>query len=508
MENEIKTEKVLLKKEKLALNIEQLIENDLSLPDYCGDIVKILSCTAQTNIFSGSITGDKAVVNGMILIRMIYVDSSSKTEVYEMIYPFNRSVDVKNADENDLVDVSCVSEQISCRAVNSRRADVRGSVTLKICVTGTDECDFLVSAPEDFCHTLKTSAKGSFLKCCFRKPFTLSAENDSDDKIKNAKIIRTSCIPIVNEVKTIKNKMMVRGNVAADITMLNSSGNFISDRVNIPVNQIIDAEGVDDESDCCVNLKVQSIDARIVPDTPSSPAHIEVSAVVCACIDVFSKKDITAVTEAYSPKCELICKTDKVRCISSVVRVNENHTVTAKHDFASGKAVAVSDVAVKKIRYTVHSENNAVVLKGNIHYGIIVVSDESEKLYFERISDFEYRKQTNEDVPDYEFNPVVSLNSMDFSLSPDGTAVINTEMRIDGFIYPSCEMTVISAVDKGEERKTDTDNCVITVYFASKGERLWDIAKEHNTSVKMLRELNSINEDVLEKDCMLVFDRE
>ena len=33
----------MVKKERLLRNFEQLIENDLSLPDYCGDIVKILN---------------------------------------------------------------------------------------------------------------------------------------------------------------------------------------------------------------------------------------------------------------------------------------------------------------------------------------------------------------------------------------------------------------------------------------------------------------------------------
>lgn len=508
MENEINTEKVLLKKEKLTLNIEQLIENDLSLPDYCGDIVKILSCSAQTNIFSCVITGDKAVIDGIVLTRMIYVDAASKTEMYEMTCPFNRSVDVKNASDNDTVDVSCVSEQISCRAVNPRRADIRGSVTLKISVSGTQECDFVTDTPKNYCHTLKTSANGSFLKCCASKSFTLSDVSESEEKFRNVKIVRTSPIPVVNEIKTIKNKMMIKGNVAVDITMLTSSGDFIADRVNIPVSQIVDIDGIDEETECCVNLRVQSIDARIAPDAPSAPPHVEVSVVVCAQTDVFKKADITAVTEAYSPKYKLICQTGKLKCLSSIIRVNENHTLTAKHDFASCKATSIADVAVKKIRYTVHSENNAIVLKGNIHFGIIVVSNDGERLHFERISDFEYKKQINEDITDCEFNPVVSLNCVDFTMDPDGTAIISTEIRIDGHMYLSYEMNVLTSIEKGEEIKKDGSDSVITVCFASKGERLWDIAKQHNTSAELIKTVNSISEDILEKDSMLVFEQE
>lgn len=508
MENEFKTEKIILKKEKYASNIEQLIENDLSLPDYCGDIVKILGCSAQTNIFSASITGDKAVIDGVVLTRVLYVDAAAKTEVYEISCPFNRSVDVKNACDGDTVDVYSVSEQISCRAINPRRADIRGSVTLKVCVSGTEENTVITDTPKNLCHTLKSSANGSFLKCCSAKSFALSAVSDPDEKLRNAKIVRVSSLPVVNEIKTIKNKMMIRGNVAADMTLLSSSGNFVSERVNIPVSQILDIEGIDEESQCCVNIKVQSVDVRISPDTPSAPPHAEVSVVVCAVADVFMKADITAIAEAYSPHCELICQTNKIRCISSVNRVNDNHTVAAKHDFSSCKATNVVDVAVKKIRHTIHPENKSVVLKGNILFGIIVMSEDGEKFYFERISDFEYKTQVSEEISDCEFKPVISLNSVDFSIAPDGTVTINTEIRIDGFLYVFREMNVISSIEKGEETKKDSPDCVITVYFASKGERLWDIARQHNTSSELIKTLNSINEDTLDKDCMLVLEQE
>ena len=69
-------------------------------------------------------------------------------------------------------------------------------------------------------------------------------------------------------------------------------------------------------------------------------------------------------------------------------------------------------------------------------------------------------------------------------------------------------MNVISSIETGEEIKRDCEDSVITVYFASKGERLWDIAREHNTSVGLIKSLNSVAEDKLEKDCMLIFEQE
>ena len=82
MSTEFKTQKVMVKKERLSRNFEQLVENDLSLPDYCGDIVKILSCNTDVNIYSSVISGDSAVVDGAVITRILYTDASAKTEIY------------------------------------------------------------------------------------------------------------------------------------------------------------------------------------------------------------------------------------------------------------------------------------------------------------------------------------------------------------------------------------------------------------------------------------------
>ena len=66
MLTEFKTEKLMVKKERLTRNFEQLIENDLSLPDYCGDIIKILNCSSKTNIFSALIPAVSAVGAAML----------------------------------------------------------------------------------------------------------------------------------------------------------------------------------------------------------------------------------------------------------------------------------------------------------------------------------------------------------------------------------------------------------------------------------------------------------
>ena len=57
---------------------EQPVDLELSLPDYCPDVERILKCRICPGISSGSITGDRLDVDGNVTIRLYYLDSKKQ----------------------------------------------------------------------------------------------------------------------------------------------------------------------------------------------------------------------------------------------------------------------------------------------------------------------------------------------------------------------------------------------------------------------------------------------
>ena len=53
--------------------VEQPVDLDFSLPDYCPDIQKILKCQICPQISSRNISGDKLYVEGTANISLIYL---------------------------------------------------------------------------------------------------------------------------------------------------------------------------------------------------------------------------------------------------------------------------------------------------------------------------------------------------------------------------------------------------------------------------------------------------
>ena len=57
---------------------EQLADVDLTLPDYCPDIEKILKCTLTPKIQSKSLSGGQLQVEGFCVVNVMYVESINK----------------------------------------------------------------------------------------------------------------------------------------------------------------------------------------------------------------------------------------------------------------------------------------------------------------------------------------------------------------------------------------------------------------------------------------------
>ena len=51
---------------------EQGIDCDITLPDYCPDIMRIIKCSVSNSITNSNLTGDRATAECVVKIKIIY----------------------------------------------------------------------------------------------------------------------------------------------------------------------------------------------------------------------------------------------------------------------------------------------------------------------------------------------------------------------------------------------------------------------------------------------------
>lgn len=83
---------------------EQLADVDLTLPDYCPDIEKILKCTLIPKIQTRTLSGGQLQIDGNCVVNVLYVDSIKKSiRCCEQSVNFSQSFSVKEAPDNPVI---------------------------------------------------------------------------------------------------------------------------------------------------------------------------------------------------------------------------------------------------------------------------------------------------------------------------------------------------------------------------------------------------------------------
>ena len=174
---------------------EQPVDLELSLPDYCPDVERILKCRICPGISSGSITGDRLDVDGNVTIRLYYLDSKKQAvRLCEHTSPFSCSFTLRNADPECISRIRLRTGYLNCRAVSPRKLDIHGAFTVMASVYKPGEKQYCTGIEGDDIQQQTHSELVSELKGCARQQFSLSEVLDIGKGEVPSNIIRIEII--------------------------------------------------------------------------------------------------------------------------------------------------------------------------------------------------------------------------------------------------------------------------------------------------------------------------
>ena len=194
------------------LAAEQSVEADISLPDYCPEIKRILKCTVTADILSVQSSDDKITAQGNAAVKVIYIGDNDKLSAYEQNCPVQKSIEFDRFRSGNSVTVRAVTDYVNCRAVSSRRIDIRGMLTFVFKSVRKREENILTGADGNGIQLLSSDYSYADLKTVTEKPFFLTEVIElPSEKPVIGRIINSSAYISVSEKKVINNKMLIKG---------------------------------------------------------------------------------------------------------------------------------------------------------------------------------------------------------------------------------------------------------------------------------------------------------
>lgn len=484
------------------------LDLDFSLPDYCPDIQRVLKCRVCPDITSRNISGDRLNIEGTAKIRVIYSDAeNNKIRCCENSIPFSCSIDIKSAPENAIAVTSSKIEYVNCRAVSQRKLDIHGALSICAKVYNKKNLGISCSVSGKDIQQKITNMKVNNLISMGQQQFSISEVLEiPENKTSPESILRSDVFILVKDYKNMANKTVVKGDIIIRMLYLDdlSSGHTETLEYSIPLSQIVDVPGVEESSICTIDAGILSHDEEISSANSGNSNLISSEIKVVLTVSAYSDKEISLVSDVYSTEYDL-------DTLNEPIKITQLDQIL-KENFTHKDSINVGDISISKI-IDVWSDSSSVScalsetnidFKGKINVCVLVTDTEENPVYVERMLEFSHSKGLEDIKKCMLCESMIVPSSISYSVSGSNNVDIKINFDLYGSLYSCQRYDMVTDVMGDESKSIGKDTASLTVYYASEGENIWDIARKYHTSLNMIKNENDLLEDTLKSDCMLL----
>jgi hypothetical protein len=271
----------------------------------------------------------------------------------------------------------------------------------------------------------------------------------------------------------------------------------------LPFSQIIDCEGADENTKNIISCEVMSYDLRLKSDMLSDKPAIALDVRLCVTAEGYSERELEIAADAFSLDYLSSPSFENISAAAHANPVSESGMEKLSIGLEGGKISKILDIFSDSVTLNVKPDDSGLKAEGRINLCMLALNENRTPVFIERSSDFSRDLASAEGSNSLIF-PCAKVSGISYRLSDDSTAEIRCELRITGGAIEREQINAVSGVEIFEDRPIVSDNCALALYFAEKGENLWEIAKAHNTRLSRLLSENSQEEIVLDSPKMLL----
>lgn len=485
---------------------EQNVDCDMTLPDYCPDIKSILRCSVEPGISSVTVAGNRVTAQGNAVIRLVYVSTDDKMSCFEQDYPLSKFVEMNSLHPDSQAVATAKTSYVNCRAVSPRRVDIHGCISVLFSVWQCEKSEYISDIVGDGVQLKLSPISVCNAVGCVSKLFDMSEVVPlGDTGVKAVSVADSYAYAVLDSVKTVSNKLLVKGELMLNVTLCCADGDVHKMEHSMPLSRIIELEGVDETCICDVRTEVSPPDLHLRTDESTGVQSVDAAVCVRMFVCGYRQQKCACVEDAYLINGELEVSKNSLDISRFLQSVDESCLVAFTADLEGCEAQEIIDCRCDSVTCVSTTGAQGAELSGAVTVSIIYRDKDGKIASIQRQGDYRITKPCEgargKVFCDADVCAVAS------SASGKGSEVsVKVQLNVKGSIFESLPVSVINDV-KQLESENKAQSASITVYFSDSGEKLWDIAKKYNTSEDAIRRRNSIKGDVIEKETMLIIPR-
>lgn len=476
------------------------------LPDYMGDIKKLLSSEARA-IPTGKFVGEGSIeVSGSVEYDLLYVDTDGKLTAVNASSDFTENFSLDTDVHIDSSEESRVQD-LKVRVTGPRKISLKASVDTVLTVSEENELhiDGDVFSDEEKAIE-KCSAEVTFAKSIFAKSeereYAEIAERFDGITSDEAELISVNGITQVKECIVGEGEVTVKGENIVSAILKISERPPLKIKKAIPFEELVHIDGARPEMAAVATGFVSSADIGFGIEDEALNAVANIIAEYS--VELIDNECATVVTDAYTVDANTHNKYAEAKFSRLVYAGTKSFFVDVKCNKAEEKLDGLCDVIYSGA--AVRSSGAALTKDGIELSGEIAVSgvgyetnvDGSLSYIPIKIQgSFDEKVNIDLQIPDesalecsFEVDDCEVANDADF---------LSVKCHVCAKIYISTPQTlrILVSCESAEGEKVSRDASVITVYYPRSGERLFDVAKRYKTTSAKIAKDNSLAETAL-----------
>ncbi len=502
MGSEIKKETLSFCEEREKLKGEKSVDAELTLPDYCGDVKRILKCILTPQVHSVNASGDKINIRGTALIRVIYADEKENIDCCEKSTDFSMSLQSSHTEGRVTVVAEALSEYVNCRAVSRRKVSVNGSVAVICRVFAGSFTEIPCCAP-DGVEICKNKRNQSLTVCVGEKSFEMSETVALTKDVPSVgKILLSDAWIETESLKAVQDKLLVKGELCVKTVYLAEGevNKICSHLHKMPLSQIIDVDGIDESCEVSVQCRIGQLTVTGKSDSSHSGRLIDISARINCFISAEKSTEYEYISDCYCTRGRHTAEY-AVRQVSVPVYL-QSRVLKLKKSIQLPTAGEVCCGWVSECSTEARVSGNTVHGVINVTACFLCMDDNGAPLFCEREIEFESDTQLDRECTSPDCSLRVNIRDVSVIGHKDGEVDFTAEAEVTMRVYDCCSDRYVCDI-----KETDAEckkSPALTVYYCEGGEKIWDIAKKHSTTVALIKSENGIDGDTVAKKRMLL----
>ncbi len=479
---------------------QAMADGDVIVPDVKPDILKLLQVDAQACITDKYIENGRLVINGRVDYKILYVPDSGEEKIKSILtsMDFRQVVDSGGADEDAKLLVKPYVEKVEFNTVNSRKMRIRTIIHIEYEVCKLNYIEVLKDIDDELIEKEYTEIEFENTVDISEHNFTLNEKIEVPNGAESiGEVLKTDVKLYDTEYKAVSGKVIVKGNAGICVLYTDTQGDIRFVEAETPFTEIIDSESISENTMCDIDYCILGCMCSVEPDNDGDLRVINIDTDVCAMlkgVELF-KKEI--VKDCFMPYKKTCCNKENIKLKTSVERPVSQNTLREVIELPKNVPgiAGIYNVMSNAIITKSELQKNKIFCEGKVETYILYLTDSVENpIYsYKKEIPFSYIIECKKDTEGLLCEIKAGVKHISYNLNSNGEIELRCMLATECVLTEEKELNNICSIDI-DDRKCDDG---IIVYFAEKGESLWDIAKKYMVPKEKLLLYNEMDENIL-----------